>query len=117
MTKGIICTVCPMGCQIVIEGTKDGVTSIEGFNCNRGKDFGIQEFLHPVRILTTTVKLVNGDKQIPVRSDKPIPKELLLDCMDIIRRTSVRGPVTTYDVLISNICGSNANIVATSSAD
>ena len=56
MTKEIICTVCPMGCHILVEGEGDQVTSITGYTCRRGEEYGRQEFSHPVRILTTTVK-------------------------------------------------------------
>ena len=51
MRKEIICTVCPIGCHILAEGTKEEITSIEGYTCNRGKEYGTREFLHPVRIL------------------------------------------------------------------
>lgn len=57
MKKEIICTVCPIGCHILAEGTKEEITSIEGYTCNRGKEYGTREFLHPVRILTSTVKV------------------------------------------------------------
>ena len=56
MTKEIICTVCPMGCHILVEGEGEQVTSITGYTCRRGEEYGRQEFSHPVRILTTTVK-------------------------------------------------------------
>lgn len=116
MKKEIICTVCPLGCRILAEGTREGITSIEGFTCARGKEYGSQEFLHPVRILTSTVKADGEDRLIPVRSDRPVPRELLMDCMAVIRSTVVKIPVNTYDVIIPNICGCGANIVATADA-
>ena len=99
MRKEIICTVCPIGCHILAEGTKEEITSIEGYTCNRGKEYGTREFLHPVRILTSTVKVDGEDRLVPVRSDRPIPKELLMDCMAVIRRTVVKAPVSTYDII------------------
>ena len=110
MKKEIICTVCPIGCHILAEGTKEEIT------CSRGKEYGTQEFLHPVRILTSTVKVDGEDRLVPVRSDRPIPKELLMDCMAVIRETVVKTPVNTYDVIIPDICGCGANIVATGCA-
>ena len=101
MRKEIICTVCPIGCHILAEGTKE---------------YGTQEFLHPVRILTSTVKVDGEDRLVPVRSDRPIPKELLMDCMAVIRRTVVKAPVSTYDIIIPDVCGCGANIVATGCA-
>lgn len=115
MKKEIICTVCPLGCHIFVDGTNEDITSIEGYTCKRGKEYGIQEFLHPVRILTSTVKVEGEDRQIPVRSDKPIPKELLMDCMSVIQNTTVILPVATYDVIIPDVCGCGVSIVATGS--
>lgn len=105
-----------MGCHINAEGTKEGITSIEGYTCKRGEEYGRQEFLHPVRILTTTVK-VEGEEDhlLPVRSEHPVPKELLMDCMEEIRKKVVKAPVERYDVIIPDICGCGVNIVATGS--
>ena len=50
---------------------------------------------------------------LPVRSNQPLPKEKLFDCMDVIRATSVKLPVNRYDVIIPNICGTGVDIVAT----
>ena len=81
-----------------------------------GEEYGTREFLHPVRILTSTVKVDGEDRLVPVRSDRPIPKELLMDCMAVIRRTVVKAPVSTYDIIIPDVCGCGANIVATGCA-
>ncbi len=77
MNKEIICTVCPRGCHINVVGNEGGVKALEGYGCKRGIDYATNEFLSPVRILTTTVKIegVNNDL-LPVRSNKPIPKEI-----------------------------------------
>lgn len=114
MKKEIICTVCPNGCRISVEGQGENIVSIEGFSCPRGEKYGRQEFSHPVRTLTSTVKIQGReDGLLPVRSDSPVPMELLGECMDLIRKTQVSAPVKRYDVVIENICGSGCNIVAT----
>ena len=38
---------------------------------------------------------------------------LILKCMEVIKSTSVKLPVKQYDVMIADICGSGADIVAT----
>ncbi len=114
MKKEIICTVCPRGCHIEVEGEGEKVLSVEGYACKRGLEYASNEFTHPVRILTTTVKMagVAGDL-LPVRSDKPIPKEKLFDCMEVIRKAEAQLPVKRYDIIIENICDTGINIVAT----
>ena len=114
MKKEIICTVCPRGCHIQVEGEGDKVLSVEGQGCKRGLEYASTEFAHPVRILTTTVKMAGIDNDLlPVRSSAPVPKEKLFDCMEVIRSTQVELPVASYDVIISDICGTGVDIVAT----
>lgn len=117
MRKEIICTICPIGCHISVEGEGEDIVSIKGCSCNRGIEYGKNEFSHPVRILTTTIKVAGSDQLLPVRSSKPIPKELIMECMEEIKKKTVSGKVKRYDVIISNICGSGADIVATGSLE
>ena len=117
MQKEIICTICPIGCIISVEGEGEDITSIKGYSCNRGIEYGKNEFAHPVRILTTTVKVADSNLLLPVRSSKPIPKELIMECMGEIKKIEVSAKVKRYDVIIPNICGSSADIVATGSLE
>ena len=114
MFKEIICTVCPRGCHITVEGEGEKILKVEGYLCKRGLEYASAEFAHPVRILTTTVKMA-GEKGdlLPVRSNGPLPKEKLFDCMDVIRKVEVNLPVARYDVVVENICGTGVDIVAT----
>lgn len=118
MKKEIICTVCPRGCHIQVQGEGDQIQSVEGYGCKRGLEYGSSEFAHPVRILTTTVKLEGVQNDLlPVRSNKPLPKEKIMECMQIIRATAVKAPVARYDVVISDICGCGVDIVATKTVE
>ncbi len=114
MKKEIICTVCPRGCHIQVEGDGKNVQKIEGYACKRGLEYGTAEYSNPVRILTTTVKIDGAEGDLlPVRSAQPIPKEKLFECMEVIRNTVVKLPIKRYDVAVSDICGTGIDIVAT----
>ena len=116
MKKEIICTVCPRGCHIQVEGEGDQVLSVAEYGCKRGLEYASSEYAHPVRILTTTVKMAGIENDLlPVRSNKPVPKEKLFDCMEVIRAAQVKLPVSRYDVIIPNICGTGVDIIATKS--
>ncbi len=118
MKKEIICTVCPRGCHIQVEGEGEKVLSVEGQGCKRGLEYASAEYAHPVRILTTTVKLEGEQVDLlPVRSNKPLPKEKIMDCMALIRAAAVKAPVARYDVIIPNICDTGVDIVATKSVE
>ena len=114
MEKEIICTVCPRGCHIQVEGERETVRQVTGYTCKRGLEYATAEFTHPVRILTTTVKL-DGEEHdlLPVRSAKPIPKEKLFACMEVIRTAVTVRPVALYDVIVLDICCTGLDIVAT----
>lgn len=113
MEKDIICTVCPTGCNIHIVGDKDKVTSITGNACKRGYTYAESEFLAPVRTLTSTVK-INSQKAILVacRSNKPLPKDMVLDCMKEIHKITVNAPICRGDVIIPNILNTGVDIIA-----
>ena len=114
MVKEIICTVCPRGCRINVEGEGNVIKNIEGYGCKRGLDYASAEFVNPVRILTTLVKIDGKDNDLlPVRSNKPIPKTKLFDCVNEIKKLSVKLPVSMHQVIIENVCGTGVDIVAT----
>ena len=118
MKKEIICTVCPKGCHITVTGEGNIPELVEGYTCSRGLTYASDEFSHPVRILTTTVKVAGtADELLPVRSAQPLPKEKLLDCMAILRKADVKKPVAQYDVVVPDICGTGINIVAVKAID
>ena len=98
----------------MVEGEGEQILNVEGYSCKRGLEYATAEFAHPVRILTTTVKMNGtGNDLLPVRSNKPVPREKLMACMDVIRGIEVQLPVKRYDVIVADICGTGADIVAT----
>lgn len=114
MKKEIVCTVCPQGCRITAAGEGKVFLSAEGYGCKRGLEYASSEYAHPVRILTTTVKIQGEESNLlPVRSERPLPREAVFRCMDVIRSIEVTLPVKCYDVIVSDICGTGVDIVAT----
>ena len=114
MEKNIICTVCPRGCHVKVTLNGTEVTEISDYGCKRGKEYAAAEATHPVRILTTTVKIAdNKYNLLPVRSNAPVPKELQMECMKAIKAIAVTTPVKAGDVVLPNICGTGVDIVAT----
>jgi CxxC motif-containing protein len=97
---------------VTLNGTE--VTDVADYGCKRGKEYAAAEATHPVRILTTTVKIADAPYNLlPVRSNAPVPKELQMECMKAIKTVSVTAPVKAGDVVLANICGTGVDIVAT----
>ena len=114
MEKQIICTVCPRGCHMTVKGNDGVVESVENYSCPRGLEYAKTEFTAPVRILTTLVKIQGKDNELlPVRSNKPILQSKIFDCMQEIKKVTATAPISRYDVIIENICGTGVDIVAT----
>ena len=64
--------------------------------------------------MTTTVVVEGGNVPLlSVKTDKPVPKNLMLDVMDSLADVSVEAPVHVGDVIVADILGTGSNIVAT----
>jgi CxxC motif-containing protein len=112
--RSLTCTVCPLGCSVKFRIEKGEITNIEGYSCIRGKEYAITEFKNPVRTLTTTVKVENGELQlVPVKSSKPIPKHLMLEAMKVLNRAKLHAPVHMGDLVAPDILNTGIDIVAT----
>ena len=113
MKKDLICILCPLGCRVSVEIDGKTVRKVLGIKCKKGGEYAKQEIVSPVRVLTTTVKTGRSDAPlVPVRSDKPIPKEKLVPCMREIARHTLNGPVELGQVVIKGILGLDVNMVA-----
>lgn len=111
MEKELICITCPKGCHLKVDVEANKVT---GNACPRGAEYGINEVTNPVRVITSTVKVNNGELAVvPVKTNKPIPKGLNLKCMEEINKVSISAPVRIGDVVIENVLGTGVDVVVT----
>lgn len=114
--KRFTCVICPIGCDIDVELPVSDEVPMEGNKCEKGKEFVLQELEEPMRTLTTTVR-IDGAKwaMLPVRTDGPIPKRLLFKVIDELSDIELQAPVKLSDVIVVDIAGTGANMVATRS--
>ena len=111
MEKELICICCPKGCHLKVDVEAKNVS---GNGCLRGIEYGVNEVTNPVRVITSTVKIEDGELQVvPVKTNKPIPKELNFKCMEEINKIAMIAPVKIGDVVIENVLGTGADIVVT----
>lgn len=122
-TRHFHCTTCPSECALTIETRIDEngvehVLSVQGNRCARGRKFAEQEIIRPMRILATTIVVRGGDeKLLPVRTARPIPRDLHLRAMRDIRHASVTAPVHMEDVVMSDLLGTGVDLVASMNVD
>lgn len=111
MRKTITCITCPVGCSIDVEYEGDKIVSMKGNRCPRGAEYARSEVLHPSRVLTTAVYVAAAGKMLPVRSDRPVPKEALRACVAAAKKLTVTPPVRMGDVLMKEIA-EGVNLIA-----
>ncbi len=114
----LTCIICPMGCsmEVEVETDADGhkkVLSVKDNGCKRGEQYAAKELQKPTRTLTSTIK-VNGGvlPVVPVKTAGEVPKNMLLQCMEVVRRASCRAPVKRGDILLYDLLGTGINVIA-----
>lgn len=115
MTRNLTCIVCPRGCDLTVTVEDGKVISVGGNACRRGVTYAENECTHPVRTVTSTMACEDG-RVIAVKTNKPIPRELVFDCMKAINAAKAPDDTKIGDVLIEGVLGTDANIVATQNA-
>ncbi len=112
----IICISCPLGCEVKLTVDDKGeVVDIAGHKCKEGQKYALEESRNPVRVLTATV-LTESSVQplLPVRTSRPIPKTMLLRGMLQLAILRAKPPIARGDVILPDLLGTKANVVATS---
>lgn len=112
MKRELTCIICPVGCNLTVDVDEKTVLEVTGNACPRGARYAENECIAPERTVTTTIRTENG-KLLPVKTNKPIPKEKVMACMKIINSSIARLPISTLDVIIKDVFG--ADVVATKS--
>lgn len=114
-SKQLICILCPRGCHLDVSKNQDGV-SVKGNFCKRGINYGITEMTNPVRKLTSTIRIKGAHiNRLPIITDRAIPKSKVMEVMRAIEHITVQSPIHLGDIVIANVAGTEANIVATRS--
>lgn len=111
----LTCIVCPVGCNITVRIIGDRLEASE-YRCGRGLDYARQEVLDPRRIAITVVKVRYGDTPVvPVKTDRLIPKKLVREVARLTACMEIEAPVELGQILVEDILGTGANLVATRS--
>jgi CxxC motif-containing protein len=110
----ITCISCPRGCCITLRHEDGKILEMSGNRCKNGIAYAENEFLSPVRVLTSTVLIAGGELPLlPVKTKAPIPKGKMRDCMRVIFSIEARAPVKLGDVICDDICGTGTDLIAT----
>nr|WP_325305102.1 DUF1667 domain-containing protein [uncultured Dysosmobacter sp.] len=110
--KELTCIVCPKGCRLRVDEDRD--YAVTGNGCSRGAEYARAELTAPTRVVTSTVRCAGGSyPRCPVKTDRPIPKGEIQAVMAALAAVQLTAPVQLGQVVLEDVCGTGANIVAT----
>jgi CxxC motif-containing protein len=117
-SRDLICIGCPMGCMLNVAFEKGMISSISGNLCKIGAAYAAKEVTSPARTVTSTVKVYDGQSVlVPVKTNMEIPKDKIMECMAAIKSCRVTAPIHIGEVIINNVAGTDASIIATGNVE
>jgi len=112
MIHEFVCIVCPRGCRLRVDSSKD--YEVTGNACPRGIPYGKQEARAPMRTVTGSVKIVGSDElRCPVKTSEPVPKEKMQDVIDAAKAITLRAPIKLGDIIAKDVAGTGVDLLAT----
>ncbi len=110
MERKLTCIICPRGCELTAAIGENGV-AVTGHTCSKGETYAVNECTNPVRTVTATVRVANRtDIMASVKTDRPVPKDRMMDVMARLRRTQINAPAAIGDVVLRDVFGANVVI-------
>ena len=95
--KELTCICCPMGCSLSVELEGSNVLTVKGNTCKRGDTYARDEVVRPVRMVTSIVKVKNGQlKMLPAK---------IKECLEALKNIEVQAPIHIGDIIVKNVVG------------
>lgn len=113
MRQEIICIRCPLGCSLMADINEEGI-HVRGNQCRRGEEYAKKELTNPTRMVTSTVIVKGGTmERLSVKTESDIPKNKIYECMEEINKVVVKAPIYIGDIILTNVCDTGVDIIAT----
>ncbi len=112
-TREITCIGCPIGCALTATIVDGVVTDVTGNECGRGPAYARQECVRPERMVTALMFVPGASRPLSVKTARPVPKDKINDCLDVIRQTRPALPVRIGQVVLTDVAGTGVPVVAT----
>lgn len=107
--RRMTCIICPRGCDLCVTLGENPVVS--GNACPRGEAYAISEITHPMRTLTTTIRVRYEDGtlgRISVKSKGEIPKEEVRALAGKIHHSIINAPVKVGDEVLPGVLATSS---------
>ncbi len=107
-----VCIVCPRGCMMSYQFQDDELI-VTNNECRRGPEYLTQELTAPKRMLTTTIKVLEGvDEVIPVYAKEYVDKDQVFTIINHLKALTIKAPIHCNDVIIEQIGDIKVTILA-----
>jgi CxxC motif-containing protein len=114
MKRKFVCIVCPNSCHVEVEHEEQDIKAIHGVECQKGREYVINEIRSPLRMFTGSVEIANGDfPLVSVKTPSPVPKKYLRELGALTHQIQVKAPIEIGQIIISNLLGKGIELVAT----
>lgn len=113
MEQTLTCINCPVGCRLRVKLENGEVVSVSGQGCARGVPYAKQETTAPSRMVTAVLPVPCRRTPLSVKTERPIPKHLVFQCMEEIRAAKPQCPIAMGQVIVEDVCGTGVQVVAT----
>ena len=110
----LTCVLCPVGCELEVGTGPAGGVQVTGNQCDKGVPFAEEEVLRPKRNLATSVPIRGTvSRMVSVRLSGPVPREMIFPILAEIAKLRPEAPVRRGQVLIADVLGTRADVIAT----
>lgn len=118
MSREMICINCPMGCRLTVDDSDKSNIKVAGNTCPRGITYAVNEVTAPKRMVTGSVAVIGGTiPMVSVKTREAIPKGLIFDSLEQLKKVKLKAPVHIGDVVIANVCGCGVDFIATKNVE
>lgn len=111
----LTCISCPVGCRMTVTIEDGKVLRVEGNTCKRGDVYARQESIAPLRMVTAVAPVKDSPTPISLKTEQPIPKQAIAQCMREVRSLRLTLPIASGQVLLDNVAGTGVRLIATKS--
>ncbi len=112
--RELTCIGCPLGCSLKVTMEQNEVKEVTGNTCPRGAAYAKKEVTNPTRIVTSTIRVSGGvSMMVSCKTAADIPKNKIFDVTAALKTVTATAPVQIGDVLLSNVCGTGVDVIAT----
>ena len=109
----LTCILCPVGCELEVRRSERGL-DVQGHQCEKGIGFATEEVLYPKRNLASSVPIQGSETRlVSVRLSNRVPREMIFPVLREIAKLRPVAPVRRGQVLIADVLGTGADVIAT----